>query len=118
MVVRGEVYAWDGTKATGSALYESGPRTISYHNTAFRREKFPAAISATPGAQYVLFASIDKDYEQRTNGYELAWASEDDSAYAKGTFVYQNNAGDEGQRTTSAWQVYGIDLAIKAVLTH
>src|SRR5665213_3946184 len=30
MVVRGEVYAWDGNKATGSALYESAPKTIAF----------------------------------------------------------------------------------------
>ena len=37
MVVRGEVYAWDGSKATGSSLYESAPRTISFSDSAFHR---------------------------------------------------------------------------------
>src|SRR5262249_19227319 len=30
MVVRGEVFAWHGNKATGASLYESAPRTISF----------------------------------------------------------------------------------------
>jgi hypothetical protein len=30
MVVRGEVYAWDGTKATGASAFESGTRTIAF----------------------------------------------------------------------------------------
>src|SRR6185437_11494558 len=40
MVVRGEVYAWDGTKATGSALWEGTPRTISYSDGLFHRIHF------------------------------------------------------------------------------
>src|SRR3569832_1674099 len=35
MVVRGEVYAWDGQKATGSALWESKAKTISYADSDF-----------------------------------------------------------------------------------
>jgi hypothetical protein len=29
LVMRGEVYAWDGQKATGQALWESAPRTVA-----------------------------------------------------------------------------------------
>jgi len=117
MVVRGEVYAWDGQKATGSALWESKPRTISFTDAVFHSETFKTGpLPLTPHAQYVLFASIDKDYEQCTNNYILGWGSVDDSVYGKGTFVYQNNAGDESQWTNSAWNTFGIDLAFKAVL--
>jgi hypothetical protein len=52
---------------------------------ASKRKLFkPAGISVTPGAKYVLFASIDKDFEQCTGGYTLAWASVSDSAYGRG----------------------------------
>ena len=117
MVVRGEVYAWDGSKATGSSLYESSPRTISFNDSSFHKESFAPALPVTPGAQYVLFASIDKDYEQCTGDYTLKWGLVDDSAYSKGTFVYQNNAGDEGQWTVTPWNTYGGDLAFKASLS-
>jgi hypothetical protein len=117
MVVRGEVYAWDGTKATGKALYESAPLTITFSDYAFHAETFTTKHTVTPGAQYVLFASIDKDYEQCANSYVLGWGAVDDSVYSKGTFVYQNNHGDEGQWTTSAWTLYGIDLAFRAHLS-
>jgi hypothetical protein len=118
MVVRGEVYAWDGTKATGSALWESKPRTISYGDGLFHQETFkPGALPMTPGAQYVLFASIDKDYEQCGNNYELIWGLVDDSVYPGGTFVYQNNSGDENQWTLTGWSTYGGDLAFKAALS-
>jgi hypothetical protein len=117
MVVRGEVYAWDGSEATGSAVFESAPKTIDFsdgvfHNVAF---KVPSA-TVTPGAQYVVFASIDKDYEQCTDGYALAWGSVDDSVYPGGTFVYQNNGGDESQWTTAPWNTFGIDLTLKVFM--
>src|SRR5262249_9476770 len=81
MVVRAEVYAWDGAKAAGSSLYESAPRTISFGGDAFHKESFaPAGLAVTPGAQYVIFASIDKDYDQCVDGYILAWGSVNDSA--------------------------------------
>jgi hypothetical protein len=115
MTVRGEVYAWDGTKATGSALWESKTRNISYGDSVFHEEKFkPGALPLTPGAQYVLFASIDKDFEKCTNSYELKWGVVDDSVYPGGSFVYQNNGGDESQWTAASWSPYSGDLALVA----
>ena len=117
MVVRGEVYAWDGQKATGSALYESRKRTISFSDGAFHKVTFkPTLVPVTPKAQYVIFASIDKDYEQCTNNYEFGWGYiPSGDVYPGGLFVYQNNAGDENQWTTTTWNTFGgIDLAFKA----
>jgi hypothetical protein len=118
MVVRGEVYAWDGTKATGNALYESKPKTISFSDGVYHKVGFkPALVPVTPGAQYVLFASIDKDYEKCTNNYEVGWgfiATGD--VYPGGLFVYQNNSGDESQWTTTPWSsAGGLDGAFKVV---
>jgi hypothetical protein len=117
MVVRGEIYAWNGSKATGEALYESRRKTISYSDTDFHPVTFkPATLPVNPGAQYVLFASIDKEYEQCT-GYQIAWASVDDSVYPAGTFVFQNSNGDEGQWTTEPWNTANIDTAFKVYLS-
>jgi hypothetical protein len=119
MVVRGEVYAWAGSKATGASLFESAPRTIAFGDSVFHKEGFrlPGGIAVTPRQKYVIFASIAKDYEQCTDSYELAWGGVPDSKYARGTFVYQNNGGDESQWTSSGWTTnYGIDLAFKAYL--
>jgi len=118
MVVRGEVYAWDGRKASGTNLYESEPRTISFGDDKFHKENFLAAISVTPGMKYVLFASIDKDYEQCTNNYQLDWGAVG-NIYHKGRFVFQNNGGNEGSWTTQAWNkkwAGGSDLAMKVVM--
>ncbi len=115
MVVRGEVYAWNGTTATGSALSETAPRTLSYGDSAFHTETFKtggAAVKA--GSQYVIFLSIDKDFESCTNPYTNGWASVADTTYTGGTFVYQNNGGDESQWAGGAWNTFGIDLAFRA----
>ena len=115
MDVRGEVYSWNGTMATGSALYESSPRTIAYNDSSFHAETWKTGgVKVTKGQQYVLFASIDKDFESCTNNYTLGWGSVSDSVYGGGTFVYQNNTGDETQWTMTPWNTFGIDLAFKA----
>ena len=112
--VRGEVYAWDGSKATGSALFESGPRLVSFTDSLFHFEAFkPGGVSVTAGSQYVIFASIDKNFRRCTDNYTLGWAAVNDSVYAGGTFVFQNNTGDETQWTTTQWYTFGIDLAFK-----
>ena len=70
----------------------------------------------TAGSQYVLFASIDKDYEACTDPYTNGWGSTDDTAYPGGTFVFLNSGGDESQWTTSSWTSFGIDLAFQAYM--
>lgn len=119
MVLRGEVYRWDGTKATGEALWESHPRTVSYDDASFHRKQFRphGVVELQPGAQYVIFASISKDYEQCPGSYTLNWGLTDDS-YSGGGFVYLNDSGDESQWTSTAWSTFGgEDLAFKAWLS-
>lgn len=111
MVVRAEVY-----RLGGLSHYQSSPRTISFADSAFHRVTFiPATgVKVQQGYSYIVFVSIDKDYEQCTQGYTLAWGSVSDSAYANGTFLYQNNGGDETQWTAGAWHQFGVDLAFRA----
>jgi hypothetical protein len=118
MVVRGEVYAWNGTMATGSSLSETAARTLDYSDALFHKETFKAGgITVTPGSQYVVFASIDKDFESCTGSYTNGWGGVSDSVYSGGTFVYQNNTGDESQWTATPWNTFGFDLAFKAFLS-
>ena len=117
MVVRGEVYQWDGSKATGSALWESEPRKVSFTDGVFHSEVFkPGALPLTPDTRYVLFASIDKDFAKCKNGYVVGWGAVDDGAYTGGTFVFQNNAGNSANWTVSPWSAFGLDLAFDAKL--
>jgi hypothetical protein len=118
MVVRAEVYAWDGAKATGPSLFEK-KRTISFPDFLFHRESFtPNGVSVTPGAQYVLFASIDKDYGKCQRNYVLGWGSVG-RHYGGGQWVSQSNEGDESRWTLAPWNVPqdGIDLAFSAYLS-
>ena len=100
-------------KACGSALYESAPRTIAYTWGTFHRETFSPKLILTPGAQYVLFLTIDKDYDQCLNGYGLSWGAVEDTAYPCGTFVFLNDEGDSSQWTTTPWSTYGLDLVFR-----
>jgi hypothetical protein len=119
MLVRAEVYAWDGAKATGSSLFEK-KRKITLSDGAFHNETFKTkGVPVTPGSQYVLFASIDKDFEKCTDNYVLGWGLVNTGdPYPGGGFVYQNNTGDESQWTLTPWSSFGgEDVAFKASLS-
>lgn len=121
--VRGELYAWDPSTfhATGHAIAQTKPRVVSSGNSGFFTENFKFKNGAvTAGQQYVVFASVDKDYSVCSSStYEVGWAAiDDDSAYPGGTFVYQNNGGAGGAAnwTTVPWTSFGFDLAFKAFM--
>jgi hypothetical protein len=123
MIVRAEVYAWDGTKATGSSLYEKKKKIAfpdsNFHNVTFKSQ---LGVPVTAGAQYVLFTSIDKDYEKCTGpsgSYLVGWGLvTSGDPYTGGGFVYQNNSGNEANWTTVAWNSFGTeDVAFKASLS-
>lgn len=118
LVLRGEVYAWNGTMATGQAVWEGAPRRIAFTDQDYHRVGFHVGgIPLAPGAQYVLFASISKDYRRANPAYKLRWASVPDDSYRPGTFVYLSDRGDESRWTSDPWVTdYGPDLAFKAWL--
>lgn len=117
MVARAYVYRWDAIHSAVQygARYESPPRTISFGDMLFHPETFTPAIPVTPGMQYVIFASIDREYVDCKNGV-LAWGLQDTDVYPGGSWVFQNNAGDDLQWPT-AWTTSGGDLAFKAYLS-
>jgi hypothetical protein len=118
MVVRGEVYAWNGSMATGSAVAESKPITVTSGHSGFYNVTFKVKnATVTPGSQYVIFASIDKDYSQCTNNYIVGWGLDTSDTYPGGTFVYLNSGGDASQWTTTPWNSFAEDIAFKASLS-
>ena len=114
MVVRGEVYGWNGTTAT-TAVAESKPMTIAFDNADYNLVTFKVKAAAVkPGQEYVVFASIDKDYEDCTGNYTLVWGSVDGTKYGDGQFVFQNNRGNEDNWTSGPWTpIGGLDAATK-----
>jgi hypothetical protein len=116
-IFRGEVYAWDGSKATGPSLYESGPRTTG-GSGSFQWITFnTGGVNLTPGGQYVLFASVSKDYLAGSGNGSWGYLGGAD-VYPGGGFVYLNNGGDPSQWTSQTWSTWlgggPDDLAFKA----
>jgi hypothetical protein len=117
VLFRGEVYAWSGTQATGPALFESAA-THTTSATSFQEITFnTGGVQLTAGQQYVLFASISKDYAADVNAGQGTWGSSLTDTYSGGQFVYINNGGNSSQWTGAAWTTDYIgngDLAFKA----
>jgi hypothetical protein len=124
VVMRGEVYAWDGEKATGPNLYESEPRTVTT-TSGFEEVTFDTdGVQLVPGQQYVLFATMSKDYESSANSGAFAtWLgvfSGSGDAYPGGSYVLMNSGSSFDQLLTSAWTsspYLDWDLAFKAVFS-
>lgn len=108
---RGEVYAWDGTKATGGALFESAP--VSTSGAGLQVVTFnTGGITLTPGQEYVLFASTSKD--QAGHSGVGGWQFFNSNVYSGGEFVFLNNDGDPSQWTTTPWNTTVGDLSFQA----
>ncbi len=109
---RGYVYAWDGAKATGAALYESPTRSTTgsgnYEEVAFET----GGIALTPGTQYVLFASTSEEVGSGSG----RWGSPSQDVYtgSGNTFVFLNNGTNLAQWTTTTWSTISMDLAFRA----
>lgn len=110
------VYAWDGTKATGSPLSGGLFGRYTDHPVGdFYFVSLRLHAHVTPGSQYVVFASIDPYFEACQTA-QAGWALDLSDAYPGGEFVYQNNGGDESRWTTAPWSSFadGRDLAFTA----
>lgn len=112
VTLRGSVYAWDGTKATGPSLFVSSPTTVT-NSASFQLVTFnTGGLSLAPGT-YVLMGSTSQDQ----TGAPLSachWGSVgNDTAYAGGQFVYLNNGPDPAQWTTATWSRFSQDLAFQ-----
>lgn len=116
---RGYVYAWDGTKAVGPALYESAD-TSTTDETVLQPITFnTGAIPLVAGQQYVLFASISKLYADNPYSFGYWGYIPQADAYPEGKFVFHNNGDDFNRLTTETWDgvAWGPeDLAFKVTL--
>jgi hypothetical protein len=118
---RGELYAWDGTKATGLSLWESAPRTVTLDET-FRPASFlTGGVQLVAGQPYIFFASVSKDYEQNPELALGAWGYTGGDVYAGGGFFFENNGTDESQWTSRPWETFLLsgwdDLAFRAIFS-
>jgi hypothetical protein len=125
LLFRGEVYAWNGSSATGSALYESSamqttqytpplspypPGGCNYSLTdpgAFQPITFnTGGINLTAGAQYVLFVTISRDYAADAGEGSGCWGTihsfgQPPVSYSGGSMFWLNDGGNPNLWTTT-----------------
>lgn len=107
------MYAWDDDSASGAQLFSSP--VVDRSINGFQLTTFDTGgIALTPGASYVLFASISG-----LQGAGLgSWGRPDGNVYSGGEFVLLDNGMDASMWTTSAWVTGdngpGGDLAFEA----
>lgn len=112
VTLRGSVYAWDGTKATGSSLFESVPMSVSAAS-AFQQVTFNTGELALAAGTYVLMASTSQDQAGAPHS-ACRWGSVgNNTAYPGGLFVFLNNGPNPAQWTTSTWSTIAQDLAFQ-----
>lgn len=112
---RAEVYAWDGTKATGAELFGSSLRTTT--GTTLQDLTFDTGgTPVTAGSQYVLFLSAAKEFESSVGG-SGRFRSRTNATYPDGQFVFLNNGTDESQWTVGLWSTIASDLQFRARFT-
>lgn len=119
MTVRGELYGWDGSKATDMIWESKNPTTIdltqgdpTWHKVKMKLKK---KGKVTAGQQYVMFLTVSKDYEDNPVGLIAQWGMTAADALPNSQTVWINDTGDESRWTTETWS--GIptqDFALKA----
>ena len=116
VTLRGEVYAWNGTQATGTNLFESNSQVVPA-SSAFQLVTFtvPGSGVTLPAGTYILFATSSRDQAgAQPSACHLGHV--DDSVYPGGSFWYMNNGTDTTQWVTptlNPWLNIATDLAFQ-----
>jgi hypothetical protein len=101
----GYLMAWDGVKATGNILYQSGKRSTA-GNAGMEPFTFnTGGTSLTSGQQYVAFLSASNFFDEIDSLANMGSLRSD--VYAGGDFVYFNNSSSFSQLTTTNWDCTG-----------
>lgn len=120
MTMRGEVYGWDGVKATDEvAETNKKTLTVTAGDPTFMPVKFRVkGARVKPGEQYVLFATVSKDYETTDPNVWTQWPCfSGTDPLPGGNTVWINDTGDESQWTTVAWSgISSYDMGFQAKL--
>ena len=107
---RGEIYAWDGAKATGPSLFE-GPATTQGASDSFHLVTFNTGALTLPPGNYVIFATTSRD---QVTASQCEWGElSDTTAYPAGNHVFLNNGANTSQWTSVAWGSEPFDLAFQ-----
>jgi len=112
------VYAWDGTKAIGSQLYQSAIMTTSGTGPGYQQLTFnTGGIMLTPASQYVVFLNSSYPFAGFNTGSIMPLQGD---TYGGGNLVFLNNSTNFSQIFTTPWGNFngtafqGSDLAFRA----
>jgi hypothetical protein len=97
------VFGWNGSSATGPALYQSSLQTVTPSETAYTPFTVNPNLALTAGQQYVMFIN-ESGLNGSTDGFIAQGGS--GSSPLGGEFVYLNNGDDFSQVTSTAWKTY------------
>jgi hypothetical protein len=98
------VYAWDGAKATGAALFSGPPMTTTNNggNDGFESIEIDTGmLTLEPGAAYILFFSACRLYDGIYDASISALRT--DNPYPGGEFYYLGNGNDFSAVTRDPW---------------
>ncbi|AFY73019.1 VCBS repeat-containing protein [Synechococcus sp. PCC 7502] len=103
------VMAWDGSKATGPILYQSGVRSTTGFAGMEALVFDTNRLSLNPGQQYIAFVNASNFFDGQTGYGDVGFLGD---YYGGGSFWYQG--GNFSSLTSSPWGNYGGDLAFQA----
>ena len=112
-----EVYAWNGTGATGPALFQSSPFSIVPSGSSYTLYTATPNVSVTAGSQYVLlFTTSGLQATQLPSSAYANFGLVAPNTYNDGQFVYLNNRNDRTALNTSLYSTFNptYGLAFKA----
>lgn len=113
------VMAWDGLKATGPILYQSGALTTTNNGGLDGFERIQIVIqgglAVTAGAQYVAFFSASNLFDGQSGDSQMGALIP--GTYDGGGFVHLNNGANFSSLTTNNWEqdFFFLDLAFEFV---
>lgn len=116
---QGFVMAWDGLKASGSVLFQSGALTTTNNHGAGGFERINVTIShglnLTPGVTYVAFFSASNLFDGVPGDSRLG--VESSGSYPGGGFFFLNNGNNFNAVRTNNWDptFSFLDLAFEFV---
>ena len=110
--MKAHLFAWDGQKATGSALFISDLLFAPVGELTKTTVQI-GGVNLLAGNAYVFFLSTSGLRGSSRGGMECAIECSD--AYTDGAFVFQNNGDDTSKWTNEEWRNFnGDDLRFEA----
>jgi hypothetical protein len=113
------IAAWNGARAIGPVLYQSGRRTTTNNHGRFGEELFTFETGGVPlaaGMQYVAFLSASEYFDGLASRGGVGGFTAD--SYSGGCFVSEDNGSDFSVLFSENWTTWnGSELAFQAELT-